>query len=127
LETTYWSEGYREAILYINANAEPGDTVWVLPSSIDVLVYYQMQGILRKDVALAGLSPLETIYGPDALGTQAMAGFNEADFVIILYRQSLLYDEANQPTDVLQWMATRTPAFRVERAGTPIMDVYTNP
>ncbi len=127
LETTYWSESYREAILYINANAKPGDTVWVLPSSIDVLVYYQMQGILRKDVALAGLSSLETIYGSDALGTQAMVGFTGADFVIIQYRQSLLYDETNQPTDVLQWMATRTPAFRVERAGTPIVDVYTNP
>ena len=127
LETTYWSESYREAILYINANAEPGDTVWVLPSSIDVLVYYQMQGILRKDVALASLSPLETIFGPEALGTQAMEGFTEADFVIIQYRQSFLYDEANQPTDVLQWIADRTPAFRVERAGIPIVDVYTNP
>lgn len=127
LETTYWSESYREAILYINANAEPGDTVWALPSSIDVLVYYQMQGILRKDVVLASLSPLETIFGSEALGVQAMEGFTEADFIIIPYRQSFLYDETGQPTDVLQWIATRTPAFRVEREGTPIMDVYTNP
>ncbi len=127
METTYWSESYREAILYINANAQPGDTVWAMPSSIDVLVYYQMQGILRKDVALASLSTLETIYGSDALGMQAMVGFEQADFVIIQYRQSFLYDEAGQPTDVLLWIANRTPSFRVERAGIPIMDVYTNP
>ncbi|MGB7537496.1 MAG: glycosyltransferase family 39 protein [Anaerolineales bacterium] len=127
LETTYWCESYREAILYINANAEPGDTVWVLPSSIDVLVYYQLQGVLRKDVALASLSPLETIFGPEALGTQAMEGFDQADFVIVQYRQSFLNDEASQPTDILQWMTSRTPAFRVEREGIPIVDVYTNP
>ncbi len=126
LETTYWSESYREAILYINANAEAGDTVWALPSSIDVLVYYQMQGILRKDVALASLSPLETIFGPEALGTQALEGFTEADFVIVQYRQSFLNDEAGQPADILQWISARTPAFRVERAGTPIVDVFTN-
>ena len=127
LETTYWCESYREAILYINANAEAGDTVWALPSSIDVLVYYQMQGILRKDVALASLSPLESIFGPETLGTQALEGFTEADFVIVQHRQSLLNDEAGQPTDLLQWISTRTPAFRVERAGIPIVDVYTNP
>ena len=127
LETTYWCESYREAILYINANAKPGDTVWVLPSSIDVLVYYQMRGVLRKDVTLASLSPLETIFGPEALGTQAMKGFDQANFVIVQHRQSFLNDEANQPTDVLQWMTTRTPAFRVEREGIPIVDVYTNP
>jgi 4-amino-4-deoxy-L-arabinose transferase-like glycosyltransferase len=127
LETTYWCESYREAILYINANAEPGNTVWVPPSSIDVLVYYQMQGVLRKDVVLASLSPLETIYGTEALRTQAMEGFDKADFVIVQFRQSFLNDENSQPTDILQWMATRTPAFRVEREGIPIMDVYTNP
>jgi 4-amino-4-deoxy-L-arabinose transferase-like glycosyltransferase len=127
LETTYWCESYREAVLYINANAKPGDTVWVLPASIDVLVYYQMQGVLRKDVALSSLFPLETIYGPEALGTQALGGFDQANFVIIQYRQSFLNDEAGRPTDVLQWMTTRTPVFRVEREGIPIMDVYTNP
>ncbi|MBN2085652.1 MAG: glycosyltransferase family 39 protein [Anaerolineales bacterium] len=127
LETTYWSESYYEAILYINANAEAGDTVWALPSSIDVLVYYQMRGILRKDVVLAGLSPLETIYGPETLGTQALEGFAEADFVIVQHRQSFLHNEASQPTDLLQWISSRAPAFRVERAGIPIVDVYTNP
>lgn len=127
METTYWSESYREAIQYINANAHPGDTVWVLPSSIDVLVYYQIQGILRKDVALASLAPLETIYGPDALSAQAREGFADAHFVIIQYRQSFLYDEADQPTDVLAWISGRTPAFRVEREGIPILDVYINP
>jgi 4-amino-4-deoxy-L-arabinose transferase-like glycosyltransferase len=127
LETTYWCESYREAVQYINDTAKPGDTVWVLSSSIDVLVYYQRQGILRKDVMLAGLYPLETIFGSDALGPQAMEGFSQADFVIVQYRQSFLYEESNQPSDLLQWISTRSPAMRVEREGTPILDVYTNP
>ncbi len=127
LETTYWSESYREAVAYINQHAKPGDSVWVLPSSLDVLVYYQMQGILRKDVVLASLDPMQTIFGPSAEFSQVQEDFAQADFVIIQYRQSFLYDTSNQPTELLQWTASHQPVMRVERDGIPILDVYTNP
>jgi 4-amino-4-deoxy-L-arabinose transferase-like glycosyltransferase len=127
LETTYWCESYREAVLYINANAKPGDTIWAPPSTVDVLVYYQMQGILRKDVVLASSTTLESVFGSEAIGNGAIADYTEADFVLIQHREALLYDQAGQPTLVLAWASARTPAFRVQRAGTPILDVYTNP
>jgi 4-amino-4-deoxy-L-arabinose transferase-like glycosyltransferase len=127
LETTYWCESYHEAVLYINANAQPGDTIWAPPSTVDVLVYYQMQGILRKDVVLASSTNLESVFGSEALGKQAVEDFSDADFVVIQQRESLLYDQAGQPTEVLAWTSARTPAFRVQRAGTPILDIYTNP
>jgi hypothetical protein len=127
LETTYWCESYREAVDYINEHAKPGDSVWVLPSSIDVLVYYQRQGILRKDVLLASVNPLDTIYGASAGVTRAAEDFTQADFVIVQYRQSFLYDESDQPTELLEWTASHQPVMRVEREGVPILDVYVNP
>jgi hypothetical protein len=127
LETTYWCESYREAVLYINANAQPGDTVWAPPATVDVLVYYQMQGILRSDVVLASRTPLVSIFGSEALKDLAAEDYSQADFVIIQHRESFLYDEAEQPTDVLAWASSRSPVFEVEREGIPILDVYTNP
>jgi hypothetical protein len=126
LETTYWVESYHEAVLYINANAQPGDSVWVLPSSVDVMVYYQMHGVLRKDLVLASINPVETIFGPTAQFSQVREDFSQADFVIIQYRQSFLYDESNQPTKILEWISSRHPILRVERDGIPILDVYAN-
>jgi hypothetical protein len=126
-ETTYWSESYLDAVRYINDHAQPGDSVWVLPSSMDVLVYYQIHGILRKDVVLASLNPIETIYGPAAIIAQTPKDYSQATFVIVQFRQSFLYDSSNQPTAILTWLLSRQPAFRVERQGVPILDVYRNP
>ena len=53
LESTYWCETYTEALEYLNANAQAGDTVWVDPWSHDVMVYYQMHGRLRHDVYIS--------------------------------------------------------------------------
>jgi 4-amino-4-deoxy-L-arabinose transferase-like glycosyltransferase len=127
METTYWCEGYREAVEYINQHAKPGDSVWVLPSSVDVLVYYQRQGILRNDVLLASVHPLDTVYGASAGVTRAAEDFTQADFVIVQYRQSFLYNESDQPTELLLWTESRQPVMRVEREGVPILDVYVNP
>jgi len=127
LETTYWSESYREAVEYINEHAQPGDSVWVLASSMDVFVYYQMHGILRKDVVLASLDPIETIFGPKAEFSQTREDFSGASFVVVQYRQSFLYDTSNQPMEILEWLSARQPAFRVERQGIPILDVFANP
>jgi 4-amino-4-deoxy-L-arabinose transferase-like glycosyltransferase len=129
LETTYWAESYREAVDYINKNAQPGDSVWVEPATYDVLVYYQWRGILRDDVSIAityDTNP-QTIFGTDVPFHNVAVPYTQATFVIIQYHQTYLFDSNGQPIDVTNWMADRTPVFRVERQGIPILDVYRNP
>jgi 4-amino-4-deoxy-L-arabinose transferase-like glycosyltransferase len=129
LETTYWCESYRDAVEYINRNAQPGDSVWVEPATYDVLVYYQWRGILRDDVLIAityDTNP-QTVFGTDVPFHHAAVPFTQATFVIVQYHQTYLYDGNGQPIDVTTWMAGRTPVFRIERQGIPILDVYRNP
>jgi 4-amino-4-deoxy-L-arabinose transferase-like glycosyltransferase len=129
LETTYWCESYREAIDFINANAKPGDSIWVEPGTYDILVYYQMQGILRDDLNIAityDTNP-PTVFGTSVPFPVVAVPYTKATFVIVQYHQSYLYDSNGQPTEVMQWMSTLTPVFQVKREGIPILDVYTNP
>jgi 4-amino-4-deoxy-L-arabinose transferase-like glycosyltransferase len=129
LETTYWSESYREAIDFVNANAKAGDSVWVEPGTYDILVYYQLHGVLRSDVTIAityDTNP-PTVFGTSVPFPVVAVPYSQANFVIVQYHQSYLYDSNGRPMEVAQWMAARTPAFRVQREGVPILDVYTNP
>jgi hypothetical protein len=126
LETTYGCGSYREAVDFINANAQAGDTVWVEPSCSEVLVYYQIHGILRDDVSIAvsNQDDLETVFGSDAVAPKVMVSHPEATFVIIQYRQTFLLDSNGNPGEVMQWLSALEPAYRVERMGVPILDVY---
>jgi 4-amino-4-deoxy-L-arabinose transferase-like glycosyltransferase len=126
LETTYWCESYRAAVEFINANAQPGDTVWAEPWSSDVLVYYQLHGILRDDVQIAVASGDETatVFHTDPPFSKIVQSYSQATFVVIQYRQTWLLDPDGNPRDVMQWMSGLEPAFRVERGGIPIVDVY---
>ncbi len=129
LETTYWSESYREAVDYINQNAHGGDSVWVEPATYDILVYDQLHGILRDDVFIAityDTNP-QTVFGTSVPFHEVAVSYTQATFVIIQYHQSYLYDSNGQPIDVTKWMANQTPAYRIERQGVPIMDIYRNP
>jgi 4-amino-4-deoxy-L-arabinose transferase-like glycosyltransferase len=129
LETTYWGESYLEAVKYINRNAKPGDSVWVEPGTYDILVYYQLHGILRDDVNIAityDNNP-PTVFGTSVPFHWVAVPYTQATFVLVQYRQSYLYDRDGQPTDVAKWMANLAPAYRVERQGVPILDVYKNP
>jgi 4-amino-4-deoxy-L-arabinose transferase-like glycosyltransferase len=129
LETTYWSESYRDAVDYINQNAQPGDSVWVEPATFDILVYYQLHGILRDDVFIAityDTNP-QTVFGTSVPFHKVAVSYTQATFVIIQYRQSYLYDSNGQPVDVAKWMSDLKPVYRVERQGVPIMDIYRNP
>jgi 4-amino-4-deoxy-L-arabinose transferase-like glycosyltransferase len=129
LETTYWGESYLEAVKYINRNAKPGDSVWVEPGTYDILVYYQLHGILRDDVNIAityDNNP-PTVFGTSVPFHWVTVPYTQATFVLVQYHQSYLYDSDGQPTDVAKWMGNLTPVYRVERQGVPILDVYKNP
>ena len=58
LETTYWCETYSLVLPIINEQAKPNERIWVDPWSHDVLIYYQTQGYLRKDLSI--LVPFDT-------------------------------------------------------------------
>jgi len=129
LETTYWSESYREAVDYINKYAQPGDSIWVEPATYDVLVYYQLHGILRNDVSIAitdNPNP-QTVFGTSVAFHQVPVPYTQATFVILQYHQSYLYDGNGQPIEVAKWSAGLAPAYRIERQGIPILDIYRNP
>jgi hypothetical protein len=129
LESTYWAESYREAVDYLNKNAKPGDSVWVEPGTYDILVYYQWRGILRDDISIAitvDTNP-RTVFGTAMPFHPVAVPFTQATFVILQYHQTFLYDSKGQPIDVTLWTTGRTPVFRVERQGIPILDVYRNP
>jgi hypothetical protein len=127
LETTYWCEGYYSVIAFINENAESGDTIWVEPGTVDVMLYYQLHNQLRSDVSFAVPVDTRSVFGPDVNFPQQKMDFSQANFVVVQYRQSYLYDEFGTPTDLMEWISSRTPAYRVERQGVPIVDVYRNP
>jgi hypothetical protein len=129
LETTYWCESYREAVDFINENAQPGDTIWVEPWSSDVLEYYQLHGILRDDVVISGSGEYETesVFGPDLVPPKVVRSFTQTTFVIVQYRQTGLYDSDGEPGALLQWISSRQPAYRREYDGIPIMEVYWKP
>ncbi len=129
LETTYWAESYREAVDYVNKNAQPGDSVWVEPGTYDILVYYQLHGILRDDVTIAityDTNP-QTVFGTSVPFHNVAVPYNQATFVILEYHQTFLYDSNGQPVDVTKWMSVLQPVYRVKRQGVPILDIYRNP
>jgi hypothetical protein len=103
METTYWCETYSGVLSYINAHARPGAVINA--ECQDVLIYYQLHGMLRPDLQIAN--------GPDAV--PAFRGFRlnrftfkEADYVIIQNRQSGFY------RPLRRWMQTRTPIFEIK-------------
>jgi hypothetical protein len=126
LETTYWCETYREAIRFINEKAKPNDSIWAEWYSMDVLVYYQLHGFLRKDLRLSVDYDYRPIFGPGIFYPQVRHSYANSDFVIFTYRQTSLYDENGEPNQLFNWASGRTPAYRVEREGIPIMEVYWN-
>jgi 4-amino-4-deoxy-L-arabinose transferase-like glycosyltransferase len=121
LETTYWCGTYAKSFAYINENAEPGDSVWTDPWSHDVMVYYQQQGNLRDDVWIAIPPYASSLVDQDA--NLLEQSFDEADFVVLQYRQTSIGEDAST-SPILAWAASREPDFRVSYRGVPLMDVY---
>lgn len=119
LETTYWCETYAAALPHINARARPGAVVWAEPWSHDVLLYYQLQGRLRPDVRVALTKGAGSILA--SKGAEGVpAEIDEADFVIVAYRETGLFVHPQ----IQRWVAGREPVLRVERFGVPLMELY---
>jgi 4-amino-4-deoxy-L-arabinose transferase-like glycosyltransferase len=117
-ETTYWCETYAAALSYLNAHAQPGDTVWVEPWSHDVLLYYQAHGQLDPSLRISRLPEAPSFFLDASLETADVA-LEEADYAVIQYRQTR-FEEYRIP----DYLRGRTPAYRVSREGVPLLDIY---
>jgi 4-amino-4-deoxy-L-arabinose transferase-like glycosyltransferase len=117
-ETTYWCETYAAALPYLNAHAQPGDTVWVEPWSHDVLLYYQAHGQLDPQLRISRLPEAPSFFLDAGLET-ADVTLKDADYVVIQYRQTR-FEEYQIPA----YLRGRTPAYRVSRDGVPLLDIY---
>jgi hypothetical protein len=113
LETTYWCETYSEVLSYLNTHAGPGAVINA--ECQDVLIYYQLHGLLRPDLRIAN--------GPDAVPAFPdfrlnPSTFKEADYVVIQNRQSGFYRALRT------WMQTRKPIYEVKYRRLSLIHLY---
>ena len=108
-ETTYWCETYKLALPILNEQAKPNDKIWVDPWSHDVLIYYQTQGLLRKDLTIINEYTVPSILGPDAPSAYGMS-MELADWFLFENRESTM--------GVLQHA---NPMYKIVRRQTPVM------
>jgi hypothetical protein len=122
LETTYWCETYSLALPIINQQAKPNDRIWVDPWSHDVLIYYQTQGYLRKDLTI--LVPFETptILGPDAPSPEALP-MEFANWYVFQHRQTILGD-AGENSPILRSLSRKKMVYEYSFDGVPILTLY---
>jgi hypothetical protein len=81
----------------------------------DVLIYYQLHGKLRSDLQIANGPDATTAFSDVHLNT---ATFNEADYVVIQYRQSGHYRALRE------WMYAREPVFEYKYRRLRLAEVY---
>lgn len=117
LETTYWSETLGEALPYLNERAEPGAVVWT-GGNFSVLLYYQLQGKLRRDLKIAG--PFPTVLARKGI-SEFRATMEEADYLVLQYWEGRFIQELEHASRELQLV------FRLSHRGIPLMDVYSRP
>ena len=98
---------------YLNEHATHGAVVW--GTCHNVLAYYQVQGKFRADLQIANGPDAVTIFPEIELSP---ADFNEADYVIIQYRQSGFYRALRE------WMYPREPVYEVMYRRLRLAEVY---
>jgi 4-amino-4-deoxy-L-arabinose transferase-like glycosyltransferase len=113
LETTYWCETYAQALPYLNAHVPASGVIWA--ECPDVLAYYQLHGKLRSDLQIAEGPTAVTVFSSVTLNQATM---EQADYVLIQYRQSGFYRA------VRSWLNAREPDYQYEYLGIPLMAVY---
>jgi 4-amino-4-deoxy-L-arabinose transferase-like glycosyltransferase len=122
LETTYWCETYRIALPIINAQAKPNDKVWVDPWSYDVLIYYQTQGLLRKDLTILAPVDIASVLGPDAPYARNYSMY-AADWYIFQHRQTSLGIEGMN-SEIVTLLNQKERVYEYSYAGVPIFTLY---
>jgi 4-amino-4-deoxy-L-arabinose transferase-like glycosyltransferase len=121
LEVTYWCETYNEALDYLNEHAEPGDVVFIAPWSHDVMVYYQLQGLLRDDIYFTAPFPTTSIF--DQTIRMQIVPYDKADFVVFQNRGTTFGSpELGQP--YADWLAAREADYEWVGGGVPLISVY---
>jgi hypothetical protein len=113
LETTYWCESYSQTLSFLNTQTPPGAVIWA--ECQDVLIYYQLQGKLRKDLQIANGPDAKTAFDGMLLDTST---FEEADFVVIQYRQS------GFSTSLREWIYAREPVFEMKYRRLRLAEIY---
>ncbi len=113
LETTYWCETYAQALPYLNAHVPASGVLWA--ECPDVLAYYQLHGRLRSDLQIANGPTAYTVFSSVTLNK---ATLEQADYVLIQYRQSGFY------RPVRRWLQAREPEFQKNYRGIPLVAVY---
>jgi 4-amino-4-deoxy-L-arabinose transferase-like glycosyltransferase len=113
LETTYWCESYAQALSWLNTYASPQAVVWA--ECHDVLIYYQLQGRLRQDLQIAHGPDTRTVFHDVRLNS---ATFQEADYVVVQYRQSGHYRA------IMEWMHARQPVYEWKYRRLRLMEIY---
>jgi 4-amino-4-deoxy-L-arabinose transferase-like glycosyltransferase len=121
LEGTYWCETYNEALDYLNEHAEPGDVVFIAPWSHDVMVYYQLQGLLRDDIHFAAPYPVSSIY--DEKIKMKVVPYNRADFVVFQNRGST-FGSPDLGIKYAEWLAEQEADYEWVGDGVPLISIY---
>jgi 4-amino-4-deoxy-L-arabinose transferase-like glycosyltransferase len=122
LETTYWCETYQLALPILNAQAKPMDKIWVDPWSHDVLIYYQTQGLLRKDLIILAPDNVGSVLGPDAPSPRNLP-MNLADWFVFQHRQTTLGIEGVK-NRIVKILNQKEKIYEYGFAGVPIFTLY---
>jgi hypothetical protein len=121
-ETTYWCETYKLALPILNKQARLSDKIWVDPWSHDVLIYYQTQGLLRRDLVIISPYTVNSILGLAAPSAYQVP-MSAADWFVYEYRQSTLgFSQHADP--IYKTIKQQSPVFNYSYNGVPIFTLY---
>jgi 4-amino-4-deoxy-L-arabinose transferase-like glycosyltransferase len=116
-ETTYWAETYAEALPYLNSNAEPGDVLWVQDWSHDVMIYYQLHGLLRSDLAIARAAGARSYFEREGVDAH-WGSIWDADYVVLQYRQTGFNEQ------IRLYLDEHSPVYQLAYDRVPLMEIY---
>ena len=121
LEGTYWCETYNEVLDYLNENAEAGDIVFVDNWSHDIMIYYQLQGLLQNDIDFTAPFPVSSIFDENL--KMRTTPFSRADFVVFQNRGST-FGEGGLESPYAKWLAKQEADFEFAHEDVPLIMVY---
>jgi hypothetical protein len=122
LETTYWCETYSLALPILNEQAKPDARIWVDPWSHDVMIYYQTQGNLRKDLKIMVPYYKPSVLGPDAPSPEDLP-MSLGDWYVFEHRQTMLGPEV-EDSPILKLLKRKEMVYEYSFDGVPILTLY---